>query len=309
MAEQVCLGILQRQTQVVQHGKALMLSLCVLNFFCSFTASIGNLLVIYALLKASFIPSNVRNLFLSLALSDLAVGVFVQPIHGVVTAAILMKTSNENYNYDYLCPTIVIVSHASGYLLAVTSFLNITAIAIDRLLALSLHLRYVELITPKRVAISLGTIWFISGVTTSLYMTFPKLSSSVTVILQFVGLVLTAAANIRIYQIVRYHQAKIRRQFQFDEAKEKVRERNSSVNALYLFSLFFACYLPNLCAAILLVVNSSDISFRAIYNGTAFLVLLNSSLNPFIYCWRYREMRHIMKKTVCNVLPTTARGQ
>lgn len=309
MAEQDCLERLQRQTQVVQYDKPLMLTFCVLNFICSFAASIGNLLAIYALLKASLIPSNLKNLFLSLAFSDLAVGVFAQPIHGVVTAAILMKAANENYDYEFLCPTIVIVSYASAYLLTVTSFLNVTAIAIDRLLALSLHLRYVELVTPKRVAISLVTIWFTSGVTTSLYMTFPEHNNAVTVILQLAGLVLTAAASVRIYQIVRYHRAKIRRQPQFDEAKERVRDRNSSVNALYIFALFVACYLPNLCAAILLMVNRSEISFRAIYNGTAFLVLLNSSLNPFIYCWRYREMRHIMKKTACKILPIAAHGQ
>ena len=311
MADQVCLHRVARQTQVVEHYTTLMLTLCVLNFICSFVASVGNLFVIYALWKVSSIPSNLKNLFLSLAFSDLAVGLFAQPIHGAITAVMLMKVANENFNFTFLCPAVMIVSHVSGYLLAVATFLNITAIAIDRLLVLSLHLRYLELVTPKRIVITLVSLWFTSAVATSLYMTCPKQNSVVTVVLECVGLILTAVANIRIYQAVRYHQDQIRNQLQqgYDEARQRLRERKSSISALYVFVIFVACYIPNLCAAVLLMADLSQISFRAIYNVTASLVLLNSSLNPIVYCWRFREMRAILKGVVRNISPTNGCGQ
>ena len=36
---------------------------------------------------------------------------------------------------------------------------------------------------------------------------------------------------------------------------------------------------------------------------TVFFVVLNSSLNPVVYCWRYREIRQIMKRTVKKYIP------
>ena len=107
-------------------------------------ATLGNLLVIRALWKASSIPATVKKLFLSLTFSDLAVGLFAQMMYGAIIAAMLKMTATGNYNFDIFCPTIIIACYFSIFLLAGASFQNITAIAIDRLLALSLHLRYQE---------------------------------------------------------------------------------------------------------------------------------------------------------------------
>ena len=51
---------------------------CIFNLVFSVVAVLGNLLVIHALWKSSSIPATVKKLFLSLALSDLAVGMLPQ---------------------------------------------------------------------------------------------------------------------------------------------------------------------------------------------------------------------------------------
>lgn len=150
MTNQAC----ERQTQVVQHYSILMLTLCVLNLLSSLLASIGNSLVIYALWKASTIPANLKKLFLGLAFSDLAVGLFAQPLYGIVTAVLFKKKTTPSYNFEYLCPTIFSVNFVSSYFLAVVTFITVTAIAIDRLLAVFLHLRYRAIVTAKRVVIT-----------------------------------------------------------------------------------------------------------------------------------------------------------
>ncbi|XP_068739861.1 melanocyte-stimulating hormone receptor-like [Montipora capricornis] len=298
MADQACFRS-QQQTLVVQHYSTLMLALCILTLLSSLVTSIGNFLVIYLLWKASSIPAKLKKLFLGLAFSDLAVGLFAQPMHGIIIAVMLKKAVHPGYNSDFLCPTIFI-SYISGYFLAVVTFLNITAIAVDRLLAVFLHLRYEEFVTSKRIVITLVSLWLASGVTTSLYMSFPSYGNVVTVVLECVGLILTAVAYIRIYQVVRYHQLQI--QEQYNDARERLRERKSAINALYVFVIFVACYLPNLCVAMLLIADQSKTSFRAAYNVTAFFVLFNSSVNPIVYCWRYREIREVMKHTIRRIL-------
>ena len=89
---------------------------CALNAL-SYTADLLNCLTIYALTKLSSLPRPLRTLLLSLAVSDLGVGLMVQPSN---IATLARKWTNK---------------------------LKL----LDRLLAIYLRLRYQELVNHKRV--------------------------------------------------------------------------------------------------------------------------------------------------------------
>ena len=154
MAEEFCSYHLKDLSRLVQFHRTTLLSLCVLNFIFSPVATFGNILVIRALLKASSMPANIKKLFLSLAVSDLAVGLLAQ----LMLSVVLRITANGGHNFDLLCPTILIVRYFLLFLFAGASFLNVTAIAVDRLLAITLHLQYRELVTSKPVIIAFVSI-------------------------------------------------------------------------------------------------------------------------------------------------------
>ena len=80
MAEQYCSQVLDSFLKLVRHSRSSILAFCVLHFTFSLVATLGNLLVIRALIKASTIPANVRKMFISLAFSDLAVGLLPQQL-------------------------------------------------------------------------------------------------------------------------------------------------------------------------------------------------------------------------------------
>ena len=266
-------------------------------------AALGNLLVIRALWKASSIPANVKKFFLSLAFSDLAVGMLTQPMFGIIIAVLLKKGSTGNYNFVSFCPTTLTVLSGLYILLFCASFLNVTAIAVDRLLAISLHLRYQELVTSKRVMVASVSVWITSGVATLTTTLLPKVNSAVLVgiIIVFIGLLLTTIAYIRIYQVARYHQNQIQSQLQMQctQAVELLRQKKSAYNTLFVYIVFLACYLPTfICMILMFVTDISRISFMVASEASAFIYLVNSSLNPFVYCWRYREIREIAKTTV-----------
>ena len=149
--------------------------------------TLGNVLVIRAMLKASSMPANIKKFFLSLAVSDLAVGLFAQ----IMVALVLRMAANKGHNFDLLCPTILTVCYFSSFLLCCASFLNVTAIAVDRLLAITLHLRYQELVTSKRVLIALVSVWLTSGFAASLFVSLDIHNALVVVIVEFVGILLT----------------------------------------------------------------------------------------------------------------------
>ena len=304
MAEQFCDYNLKGLEQLVQfHGTAVS-SLSVLNFIFSPVAAFGNILVIRALWKASSMPTNIKKFFLSLAVSDLAVGLFAQ----LMLAVVLRMAADGGHNFDLRCPTILTVCYFSLFLLVCASFLNVTAIAVDRLLAITLHLRYRELVTSKRVIIALVSVWLTSSGVASLHVSLNTRNAlMVVVIVGFLGILLTTVAYVRIYRAVRHHQNQIHSQLQQQNAQamELFREKKSAFNTVYFYVIFVACYFPNVCSTILLTTDKTQITFSLAYYLTFFFVLLNSSLNPVVYCWRYREIRQIMKSTVKKIFRIT----
>ena len=298
MAEQKCTRFLDYWITLVSHGRSFSLGFCVLNFIFSIGATLGNLLVIRALMKASTIPATVKKLFLSLAFSDLAVGLLPQLMTAIISAVMLKMASSED-DLAFFCPTVLIVLLYFMHLLAVASFLNVIVIAFDRLLAVSLHLRYQELVTPTRVTIVLVSLWLTSCVSAFLYIFLPK-GIAVAAAISVIGYVLTTLAYVRIYKVVRYHQNQIYSQNQLQNAqtREAHRQRKSAYNSLFVSVVFLTCYFPLLPCAILYMTNTSEISFLIALSASIFLIYLNSSLNPLFYCWRYREIRKIVKKTV-----------
>ena len=195
MNEQFCIAKLGDFVQLVNFQKAFMLVFCLLNFVFSLVATLGKMLLIRALVKASSIPIIVKKLFLNLAISDLAVGLLVQLMAGIISAVMLNMASKGDYNLTPFCPVVLNVYSYVLFLLGTASFLTVTTIAIDRLFAISLHLRYQELITPKRVTIVLISLWLISCITAFIYILLPKRNEMVAAVISLIGYVLTTLSD------------------------------------------------------------------------------------------------------------------
>ena len=138
-----------------------------------------------------------------------------------------------------------------------------------------------------------------------IYIFPPKSNQMVVAVILLVGYFLTTVAYVRIYKVVKYHQNQIYSQNQLQNAqtREALRQRKSASNALFVYFVFLVCYLPFLPSVILYFIYTSEISFPIAKFSSLFLIYLNSSLNPLAHCWRYREIRHIVKnrgkKIIC----------
>ena len=80
------------------------------------------------------------------------------------------------------------------------------------------------------------------------------------------------------------------------------RERKAAVGTLYVYLVFLICYLPNTCYWIVhrSVGPSTMLSQFVLYTNT--LIYLNSSLNPLIYSWKMRHVRHAIMEILRNIL-------
>ena len=148
------------------------------------------------------------------------------------------------------------------------------------------------------------SIWLTSSITALIYIFLPKSNQMLPAVILLVGYVLTTVGYVRIYKVVKYHQNQIYSQNQLQNAqtRDALRQRKSAYNALFVYFAFLVCYLPYSPSVILYLTNTSELSFLIARYASLFLIRLNSSLNPIAYCWRYREIRQIVKSSMKKIL-------
>jgi len=130
--------------------------LSVSNIFLSLTAFLGNTLILTALRReSSTLHPPTKLLFRSLATTDLCVGLITEPLDVLAWMSKMGKRWNVcRYTSD---ATVI-----AGHVLCGVSLLSVTAISVDRLLALSLGLRYRQVVTLKRTYLVVITFWVVS---------------------------------------------------------------------------------------------------------------------------------------------------
>lgn len=304
MAALFCNQKLEEYHVLLHRHRPVLLAFCVLNLGFAVLTTVENVIVIHALRSSSTLPGNLKKMFLSLAFSDFAVGLLGQSMLGIITAILLKMTANGNYDFDFLCPAWITVCYSVIYFLTCVSFFTIIAIAVDRLLIIFLHLRYHELVTSKRVIFTLVSLWITCGVATVIFTQLPSRQIIFVAVIEICGLLIATTAYIYICRVIRsLTTVHIQREHQpHDHEQNSDRERKSAASALLVYIVFLACFLPNFCCIMLLTSNRSKVSFILANHISGFLVLLNSSLNPVIYCWRYQEIRQTVKNSLNKLL-------
>ena len=266
-------------------------TICVLNAVFSLTAFAGNFLVLGAIWSTPTLhkPSNI--LLLGLSLSDLAVGLLVQPLFIVV---LLYEVSQENYPVLRL-----IFKFIQAFFISAT-ILTLTSVSADRCLALVLHLRYVAVVTVKKTLLVLCLIWLASVVYAVTFLFDNELHRPVSFFVVALCIVVNTSTCSTIYRICRRHQIQIQKQElpNQPEAFDMTRYRKSLITMIVLLILLIICYFPYICIRALIAFTDWPISPRRIFmlRWSASLVYLNSSINPLVYCWRIPAMRVAMKR-------------
>ena len=276
---------------------------CVFNVFLSYTAIMLNIVTIYAMRNTSSLPKPLRTLLLSLAVSDIGVGLLVQPIYVVLMV-------NKLNSPDSVDESTNSASSAIANILSIVSFFGVFSLSVDRFLAIHLHLRYQELVTHKRVVGAVISVWVLSvflGVTGNFWA--PTSFEIILPIIMGFCFICTAFVYWRIYFAVRRHtnqmQAlQVSQAAQNGEVENAVRLRKFALSTFYVYLVFLVCYLPEYCTGFstteTMEPSTTLITFR-LYTWT--LVCANSSLNPVIYCWRMRHIRHAIMDTLRNIFP------
>ena len=253
---------------------------------------LGNAAILITIFKTPSLHTPAHILLAGLALSDFAFGFIVQPL-------LLSIVVSAGYNHDLPLATFRLMCssfNCSAIVLCGVSLGTSIAIALDRLLALRLHLRYAVIVTKFRVIVVLTCIWLFQGFFVPMYFWQVETFGRFIAIKICVVIVINFAIYLNIHLIVRHHQIRI--QYQHPEQLANIfslkRLKNSALNTFLVFIFLLVCSLP-----LLYVYFNDRVSITIHYIAIA-TIFLNTSFNPFVYSWRLREIRTATKRIFCS---------
>ena len=271
-----------------------------LNICLSIAASLGNTLIIIALQKVSSIHSPTKLLFQNQAVTDLCVGLLVQPLHA--STIIMAFTARVDPNTEYY---VVKAYQVVNFIASGASLISPTAISIDRLLALRLGLRYRHIVTLKRARVVVCCIWLTGLKGALLYLTLGERITQCMVVV--VLIVCGGTANFcytRIFYRLRRHQARVHDQqgqsngtgIQLNIKKYK----NTVSSMVWVQFVLVLTLVPFIIVVVIIQITGENKDSLLLITATVTVLYSNSSLNPFLYCWKIGEVRKAVKDIVRN---------
>ena len=270
-----------------------LVCLSVFNIVLSVTAFLGNTLILVAFHKERSLNPQTKLLLRTLSVTDLCVGLVTEPL--IVTG--WLSAVNRHWN---ICRYALTAVFLPIYILGPVSLMVLTAISVDRLLALLLGLRYREFVTLKRTWLTVIIIWVMSVTSASMYFWDYH---EITLWCGNIGISLCLAISIFCYTKIfinlhrhqlRVHHGKRNQASQINIA----RYRKAVISALWLQLALVVCYLPYGIVGIVWTTSEPSPSLYMAKEFASTLVFLNSSLNPILYCWKIREVRQAVKDTL-----------
>lgn len=174
------------------------------NILLSITALLGNALILIALHKESSLHPPSKLLLRCLASTDICIGLIAEPL-GIIPWISMVK---EDWN---LCRYSLASYFIAGYTLSsVSALLTVTAISVDRLLALVLELKYRQVVTLKRTYAIVVTFWVVSTVAATSYLENHLITYWYGNIMILSCLLTSIICYTKIFLMLRHHQTKER---------------------------------------------------------------------------------------------------
>ena len=278
---------------------------CVCNVPLMLISITGNALVLAAIMRTRSIRSTSVTMLCSLAVSDLLVGSVAQPLF--IVSELTTSRSTES------------MSEITAFVLCGVSLCTMTAISVERLIVLRYPMKYQSAGTTKWRVIyfSIVVVWISNILLAVFYFWQWTTYFNVMVVGICLCIFISTFSYIKIYQVVRRHQAQIQTQEQAARQNSPyagknfttraVRMKMSAMNTFIFYVAMILCYFP-----IIISLCLSSISYEnwtKVWHLADTIAFLNSSINPILYCWRLRELRTAVYKTIKNILCTqTAQG-
>ncbi|XP_028516373.1 melanocortin receptor 4-like [Exaiptasia diaphana] len=234
------------------------IALIIINAALSISVICSNAAVIFTILRTPSLKKPSNYLILVLALADLGVGALVAPCFCVTIACTLAR------NYQCLISSKDVYT-ITGSIFITASIWTLAALTADRLIAITLHLRYREIVTVVRTGVICTIIW-IFAILSSLSWLSSIIPFLISTNLTGLIILITILFMAKIELVIRRHS-------------RQIRLKESIVLCYFPFFVFYWLLQSSISPPIILFKIFETLMFA------------NSLLNPIIYFWRINELR------------------
>lgn len=175
----------------------------------------------------------------------------------------------------------------------VCSCLHLMLVTCERLLAIKFTMHYPNVVKTQNIKVAIMLCWIFSFSPEVL----KQISAAKTISLSLISLVLflcvlfIAIAYVVLYQETRRHQKIIKtQQLPQEEVEQFLKKSKGLKTTVYVVGAVVLCLLPSAFFPLLLALGV-HVPSRSVKSWMKTCLMLNSLLNPLIYCWRQKEMR------------------
>ncbi|XP_078363934.1 trace amine-associated receptor 13c-like [Oculina patagonica] len=251
---------------------------------CPFTVLL-NVLVIMAMKKRPRLQTYTNILLACLAVTDALTGLLVQP-------TFILYHIDRHMFKPYPFP------HNSILLFfTVSSALRLVIVTCDRLIAIKFTMHYPYLVTNRSIKKAVITCWVVASValTCTIVKTLKpsrKHGAAIIALVLISCILFIAVCYVILYLETLRHRKQIKtQQLPQEEVERFAKESKALKTTVYVVGAVMLCFIP-MATAFVTYATGLKIVISSPWIRTA--VMLNPLLNPLIYCWRQKEMRHFV---------------
>lgn len=273
-------------TEDVPLGISYFITIIINSVACPFTVLL-NVLVIKVVMTRPRLRTNSNILLACLAVTDVLTGLFGQPSHVLWRIFLIsgLSTSEkvEDFHFNVM------------FILATVLCLHLILVSFERLVAIKFTMQYPNVITDSNLKIAVSAIWIIAFMcgtfrVLKMYLVINSMASLITISC----IVFVVSAQVILFRETRRHQRKIKaRQLPQDEVERFTREYKALKTTVFVIGAIIVCLLP---ACFCSTLSATGLYGICPINDSLWqtCILLNSLVNPLIYCWRQKEMRKFL---------------
>ena len=276
---------------------ALMIPISVVTIF-------GNVLVIIVLVKNKRIQTQSNILLGSLCLADLLIGIIGQPIF--ITRRFLEIDGDVSTAYCDLQKIHIYFA----YLGVGASITTLAIVSLDRWFAICRPFVYHEFQSIGKCMVVITVDWVLLMV----LMIIPYIGlASVAIyigssIVMVISILTIIACYINIYIVMLRHKKQISQQAAVSQAEPSAvtngrpAERRKTNTIAIIIATLFACYAPHIVTICIKSFTGRRLQLES--RVCELIILMNSSINPIIYCLRSTEIKTAVRKVIQQIFST-----
>ena len=267
----------------------------VLNFVvCPFTCFL-NALVIVAVKTKRRLQTHSNILLACLALTDLIVGVVVQPLHGTMTIFLLQGKSFNEFCGINLAFTVSIV------VVCFASLSHLVLISGERYLTIKYSFTHNVVITKPRVIFSSAIAWIAAII---IFIFLSKSMLNTVAVFHITSLSTIICLQVLVYKKAKHHEKQILAQQVTVKAKVKFKKEKKALKltTLVILVIFLSVFIPSIFMSVTWQIfgeKFSDSVKTTVRHFSLGMVNLNSVINPIIYAIRIRHFRVAFIELLC----------